>query len=385
MSETEFDGSHAPSRIERGVGTAVLLLLLIGCFLVMQPFLTALAWAFVLVFSLWPLQRRLTTRLRGRRTLAAMVMTTAIAVVLVLPTLLIVVQLADDARAIGGATKEWVASGPPAPPAWVRRLPLVGRPVATYWQDLADDAARLLNRTPSPDGEVPMGQTKLGQALAALFAWGRTWVPAAGLAIVNGVAQIILSVLLTFFIFRDGEALADRLNVTVRRIAGERGTRLTEVAGSTVRGVVYGILGTAFVQGTMAGVGFLIAGVPGAVLLGFLTFILSAVPIGPPLVWVPAALWLFHRGQTGWGVFMIIWGLAVSTVDNVVKPLIISRGSATPFILILFGVLGGALAFGFIGVFLGPTLLAVAYSLVEAWTRGATDGVAVVSERPVPT
>jgi predicted PurR-regulated permease PerM len=140
-----------------------------------------------------------------------------------------------------------------------------------------------------------------------------------------------------------------------------------------VRGVVYGILGTAFVQGTMAAIGFLIAGVPGAVLLGFNTFVLSAVPVGPPLVWIPAALWLFHRGSTGWGIFMIIWGMGVSTVDNVVKPLIISRGSATPFLLILIGVIGGAMAFGFIGVFLGPTLLAVAYRVVEDWSRGPSE------------
>jgi predicted PurR-regulated permease PerM len=135
----------------------------------------------------------------------------------------------------------------------------------------------------------------------------------------------------------------------------------------------------------MAGVGFLLAGVPGAVLPGFITFILSAVPVGPPLVWVPAALWLFHRDETGWGIFMVIWGLAVSAVDNVVKPLIISRGSATPFILILFGVIGGALAFGFIGIFLGPTLLAVAYRLIEDWSRAPAAQTAVVAERSAST
>jgi predicted PurR-regulated permease PerM len=98
-------------------------------------------------------------------------------------------------------------------------------------------------------------------------------------------------------------------------------------------------------------------------------FVLSPVPVGPPLVWLPASLWLFHQGATGWGIFMLIWGVGVSSIDNVVKPLIISRGSATPFILILFGVIGGALAFGFIGVFLGPTLLAVAFRLTEEWSR----------------
>jgi len=117
----------------------------------------------------------------------------------------------------------------------------------------------------------------------------------------------------------------------------------------------------------MAGIGFVIAGVPGAALLALLTFFVSVVPVGPPLVWIPAALWLFYQGSTGWGIFMLAWGVLVSSVDNVVKPWLISQGSDLPFILIFFGVLGGALVFGFIGVFIGPTLLAVGYRLVEEW------------------
>ena len=137
-----------------------------------------------------------------------------------------------------------------------------------------------------------------------------------------------------------------------------------------MRGVVYGILGTALAQAVMAGIGFVMAGVPGAGVLTLLTFFLSVVPMGPPLIWGPAALWLFHEGSTGWGVFMLIWGVGVSSIDNVVKPWLISQGSAMPFLLILLGVLGGALAFGFIGVFLGPTLLAVGFRLVEEWVSG---------------
>ena len=126
----------------------------------------------------------------------------------------------------------------------------------------------------------------------------------------------------------------------------------------------------ALVQGAVAFIGFAIAGVPGAVLLGFLTFLASPVPVGPPLVWIPATLWLFHQGQTGWAIFMAIWGIGVvSMIDNIVKPLIISKGSDTPFILILCGVIGGAMVFGFIGVFLGPTLLAVMYRLIADWSK----------------
>ncbi|MGC1819073.1 MAG: AI-2E family transporter, partial [Casimicrobiaceae bacterium] len=144
--------------------------------------------------------------------------------------------------------------------------------------------------------------------------------------------------------------------------------QLAEVAGATVRGVVLGILGTALVQAVVAAIGFWIAGIDAAPLLGLLTFVLSPVPVGPPLVWIPAALWLIHEGETGWGIFLLAWGmLAVSTIDNVIKPLIISRGADLPFVLVLLGVLGGAIAFGAIGVFLGPVLLAVGYALVVEW------------------
>jgi len=159
------------------------------------------------------------------------------------------------------------------------------------------------------------------------------------------------------------------LQRAIERLGGAEGNALLDTAGKTVRGVVYGILGTALVQSVVAGIGFALAGLPQAALLAFLTFFLSVLPVGPPLVWIPAALWLFSQGSTGWGIFMICWGVLVSSVDNVVKPLIIRHGGAPlPFIIILMGVLGGAMAFGFIGVFLGPTLLAIGFQLLAAWT-----------------
>jgi len=144
-----------------------------------------------------------------------------------------------------------------------------------------------------------------------------------------------------------------------------------------MRGVVYGLLGTAIAQGVLAAIGFWLAGVPAAPLLGLLTFFLSPVPVGPPLVWVPAAFWLFNQGETGWAIFMLIWGTGVvSTIDNILKPLIISQGSDLPFILVLLGVLGGVIAFGFIGVFLGPTLLAIGFALIQDWSENKNKAAA---------
>ncbi|RYD26845.1 MAG: AI-2E family transporter, partial [Verrucomicrobiaceae bacterium] len=207
---------------------------------------------------------------------------------------------------------------------------------------------------------VLLGQT-LGMARKALVT--------AGVAVGQGVTQVMISAFLAFFFLRDASLLADRLQVAVERLAGARGKHLLKVAGDTVRGVIYGFLGTALIQAIVAGTGFWIAGVPGAILLGVLTFFFAVVPFGPPIVWVPATLWLFAQGRPGWGIFMLVWGFfGISGVDNVVRPLIISQGSKMPFVLIFCGVIGGALAFGLVGLFLGPTLLAVAYRLIDEWS-----------------
>jgi predicted PurR-regulated permease PerM len=189
-----------------------------------------------------------------------------------------------------------------------------------------------------------------------------------------------MSVLAAFFFFRDGAEGARRLDAAVKRLAGNRAQQLLAVAGGTVRSVVYGVIGTALAQATLQGLGLWLAGVPVAFFLGFLTFFLSFVPLGPPLVWLPAAVWLLYNGAIGWGIFLIGWGFfVVSGVDNVLRPYLISRGSRLPLILMFFGVLGGLMAFGFLGVFLGPTLLTIGYVLLQEWSgapRSATNEVA---------
>jgi predicted PurR-regulated permease PerM len=403
---------HRPAgrslRLDQVLGWVVLFLLLLGCVAVMRPFLSAVLWAVVLGFSLWPVQRRFSQWLGGRRTLAALLTTLSIAVVLVVPLVVIGAGVADDARALAGATRKWIEAGPPQPPTWLGKIPLVGKQAKVYWAEFAEDAVGLVRQLkPVVVDEVPFGATngvvetpgstppseagaeapppeqpsRLVKALKNLLLSARMAVLRAGLAIGRGVVEVVLSVFLSFFIFRDGAAVADLLTTGVARIAGARGQHLLDVAGRTVRGVVYGILGTALVQGVTAAVGFFIAGVPGAVLLGLLTFFLSPVPVGPPLVWIPAVIWLYTQGSTGWAIFMLAWGLGVSSVDNIVKPWLISQGSQMPFIVIFFGVIGGALAFGVVGVFLGPTLLAVTYRLVEQWS---TASPAIARPSPPP-
>ena len=350
---------NVPSTLERYLGWIILFLLLGGCLLVLSPFLSSLLWAVVLCFSTWPIYRRVLQFMRNRHTLAALTMSIGMVLVVLLPFVLVGATLADNVKELTTATRRWIESGPPAPPAWLAKIPAVGHSATEYWQSLAEDSSKLWQQA-----------QRIVEPVSGLLL-------KAGLALGRGVVELALSIFVAFFLFRDGLTAASRLTAAVERIAGERGRHLLTLAGNTVRGVVYGILGTALVQAVVAGIGFFIAGIPGAALLALLTFFLSVLPVGPPLIWLPATLWLFHQGSTGWAIFMLIWGIGVSSVDNVVKPWLISQGSDMPFILIFFGVLGGALAFGFIGVFLGPTLLAVGYRLIEDWVanRRATANI----------
>ncbi len=352
-------------KLEQHLGWIVLALVLSGCLLVLLPFISALVWAVVLSYSIWPLYHRLVRPLGGRRTLAALLLALAMICTILLPLAVLGSTLTDNVKELSTATRNWLDAGPPAPPAWLVDVPGVGQRAVDVWQSVAADSGKLIEPA-----------KRLLESVSG-------WLLKGGLALGRGVLELSLSILIAFFLLRDGVKVGESLNAAIERIAGERGMRLLLVAGSTVRGVVYGILGTALVQAVMAGLGFLLAGIPGAGMLAFATFFLSVVPLGPPLIWLPASLWLFHQGSTGWGVFMLIWGVGVSSVDNFVKPWLISQGSALPFLLIFFGVLGGALAFGFIGMFIGPTLLAVGYRLVAEWAamnRVATTPVAPPQE-----
>jgi predicted PurR-regulated permease PerM len=278
-------------------------------------------------------------------------MTLAMILVLLLPLLIVGSTLAGNVKTFARASKQWIEQGPPPPPPVLKKVPLIGAQATARWQVLQADTAQFWKR--AHELIEPAGN----------------WALRAAVALGGGLIDLTLSIFISLFLFRDGDTVARRLDQMLNRVAGENGRRLLKLAGSTVRGVVYGILGTSLVQAVLAGIGFFLAGVPGAGLLALLTFFASVVPLfGTSLIWLPAALWLFYHDSTGWGVFMLFWGFAVGNLDNFLRPLLISQGNQIPFILILFGVLGGALTFGFIGIFLGPTLLAVGFRLVEEWS-----------------
>lgn len=331
---------------------AIATLIVIGAVWVLMPFVAALLFAAILCLTTWPVFAWIEARVGGRATLASLLTTLLLAAAVLLPMSYLAATVADAVTQLLAILRTWLSEGEAGPPGWLTSLPLVGEQLAAYWRKVAGSQEEL---------------TQLGKQL---FEPTRKLLLGAASLVGQGLLELTLVVFIAFFFYRDGRALAGRLSQLADKVGGELGGRMLTLARSTIMGVMAGIVGTAAAQALVALVGFLIAGVPNAMLLGAATFFLSMVPVGPPLIWGGAAWWLYSEGQTGWAIFMVVWGVAVvSSVDNFLKPILISRTASLPILLIALGVFGGVLAFGFVGMFLGPVILALAVTLVEAWSK----------------
>jgi predicted PurR-regulated permease PerM len=351
-------------QVARFLGLLAAGFLAAAAFLVLRPCLSALLWAVILVFCTWPAYRLLTRRLRLGRSWAAAVMVLAAFLVIGLPLAFAVPVERQDVEAIRGWIERVFTEGLPDLSGVFLRIPFVGTAINDWWQALAGDTSALVALLRPYAGTI-------AQAMLGLL-----------LAVLSGIAELLLAILLAFFVYRDGAALAGHAYRVLERLSGERAGHLWELTGNVTRGVVYGLLGTAIVQGFMTWFGLWIAGVPEPLLLGVIAGVISIFPVGAPLVWIPAAIWLFATGSLGWGVFMLLYGaLGISSVDNVIRPWLIARGASLPLLLTLLGALGGVFAFGFLGLFLGPVVLAVGVSLLQDW---AEEGRGEASPPPAP-
>lgn len=345
------------ARFEQYARVAAIALLIFGCVLVLRPFVGAILFAAVLCLSTWPAFVVLRDRWGGRSSLAALFLVMVMLVTLAAPVALAAQSLIVHSAAMVEALRGFLDNRSILElPTFIRDLPLVGSWLDQYWQLLLQSREEL----------VALGKRLADPAKDMLVALGG--------AIGEGLLQILIALFVAFFFYRDGERVRLLILEGMDRLAGpDRGLVLLMTAINAVKGVVYGLLGTALAQSIVALVGFLIAGVPGALLLGALTFILSLVPMGPVLAWGGAAAWLYAKDQTGWAIFMVIYGAAViSSVDNFIKPILMSRAGNLSLLLVVLGVFGGAIAFGFIGLFVGPALLAVGWSLTKAWLDRST-------------
>jgi predicted PurR-regulated permease PerM len=257
--------------------------------------------------------------------------------------------MADNVAALGDRLRAAIQDGL-APPDFLANVPLIGPPLTERWQEFAVDG-------------------KLSDEARQMLRTALQWLLSVVAALGGGMAQLALSIFCAFFFYRDGEAALQRLTDVLGHVAGERTQHLLTVAYGTLKGVVYGVIGSSLAQAVLAAFAYWLSGVPAPFLLGLATGFFGIIPGGPAIIWVPAAIWLFRSGETGWGIFVVVWSaLLVSNVDNVIRPLFVSRGSALPLLLVLIGILGGAMAFGFVGIFLGPTILAILYALMREWS-----------------
>ena len=340
--------------IAKIIGLAAAALLAAACFLVLRPFVSALLWAGILVFVTWPAFRFLTDRMRLPPTGAALVMVLLEFIVIVLPILLAAPVRREDIEGIRDWIERLLREGPPDISPLLAGIPFAGAWLAEWARSFAGDIGGLASVLEPHAGTIAQGL--LGVLLAVL----------------SGVAEVVVAILLAFFIYRDGPAIADKALAILRKLAGGRADHLWELTGNVTRGVVYGLLGTAIVQGFMTAFGLWISGVPQWQLLAVVAGVISILPAGAPLVWIPASIWLFASGSTGWGIFLALYGaLGISSVDNVIRPWLIARGADLPLLLTILGALGGVFAFGFLGLFLGPVVLALGYSLLKDWASPA--------------
>ena len=349
---------------ERYAATAAIVLLVIGCYLILRPFLTAFLWGGIISVSTRGIYLRVVHLVGGRRGVAASLTGLGLAAVLLAPIATLGLNLASQWPSLSERVNDLIAGGVPEPPLWVAELPLVGEPIRSRWVAIVNDPQ------------------VVGQDLRPLLGPVKDFVVNFSSGIGSGILEFALALLMATLLYVWGDDLAAALNQVALRLGGEFGRGQLQVVSSTVRGVFNGVIGTAAAQAFLAMIGFWIAGVPGVLLLGIGTFFLSVVPGGPVVLWLPAAIWLHMQGAGGWAIFMGLWGLiVVSGSDNIIRPLLIGKGVSAPFGLIFLGVIGGILAFGFLGLFIGPTVLAVAFNLFQHWMSTQT-AIHLEGDRP---
>ena len=329
-------------------------ILIAGSFWVLRPFLVALTWAIMIVVATWPPFLRVQAGLGGRRGPAVAAMTLALLLVLVVPLYFAIHAIVENAERIADWSVATLVVA--APPEWVGTLPLVGSRLAALWNELAatapeDLAARL----------TPFART--------LAVWFAGQVGSIGLLLV----QFLLTVLIAAILYRNGEAAAQGAGRFARRLMGPRGEDVLHLAAQAVRAVALGVVVTAVVQSGLSGIGLAVAGVPFATVLTAVMFVLGIAQVGAAPVLIVAVIWVYAKSGTAWGTGFLIWAIFCTTLDNVLRPMLIKHGADLPLLVIFAGVLGGLIAFGVIGLFIGPVVLAVAYTLLVDWVSQGED------------
>jgi predicted PurR-regulated permease PerM len=345
-----MQASRSPDIARTTLQLLALGVLIASSFWILRPFLVALAWATMIVVATWPVLLYAQAWLGGRRSLAVALMTLALLLILVVPLYFGVATIVENAKQIASWSQSLATLAVPQPPASVEALPVVGAKLAARWQQLAA----------AGPGEV---SARLAPFARTLVLWFVGQVGSVGLLLV----QFLLTVIIAAILYANGEAAARGADRFARRLAGPQGENAVHLAAQAIRGVALGVVVTAILQSGLAGIGLAVVGVPFATILTALMFILCVAQIGPGLVLIPAVIWVYMQNGAVWGTGLLVWAIFCGTFDNFLRPLLIRRGADLPLLLIFAGVIGGLIAFGVIGLFIGPVVLAVAYTLLADW------------------
>jgi predicted PurR-regulated permease PerM len=316
---------------------------------ILLPFVAAVVWATTIVIATWPFLLWLQARLGRRRGPAVAVMVLVLVALLVLPVWLGISTIVQNADRVAQLVRSLASEGLPPPPGWVERVPLVGQRMAEAWRGMAGDSDSLAARVLPHVGEATRWLASKAGSLGA------------------AIVQLILTVAVSGVLYSSGEKAGRGVRRFLRRLAGERGEAVAALAARSVRAVALGIVVTALAQTALAGVGLAVVGVPHAALLTAVAFVLCIAQIGPLLVLAPAAIWLYSSGSAGRGTVLLVFTVVAVVLDNFLRPVLIKKGADLPLLLILVGVIGGLIGFGVLGLFIGPVVLAVTWTLVASW------------------
>jgi len=321
-------------------------------FWIVWPFLEALAWATMIVISTWPLLLHAQAWLGGKRSLAVAVMTITLLLILVVPLYFGLNAIVENAKQVADWSKSAATLHVPQPPAWVEGVPVIGAKLTTRWQQLAAAAPEDLSARFAPYGQK-------------IVLWFVGQVGGVGLLLL----QFLLTVIIAMILYANGETAARSADRFARRLAGAEGEKVVHLAGQAIRGVALGVVLTAIVQAALVGLGLAIVRVPFAMILTVVAFIMAIAQLGPVIVimLIPVVIWVYSTSGAGWGTGFLVWAIFCTTIDNFLRPLLIKRGVDLPVLLVFAGVIGGLIAFGVIGLFIGPVALAVAYTLLVDW------------------
>lgn len=327
---------------------------------IMQPFLPALIWSTLIVVSTWPLMLVVQKRLWGKRSLAVVVMTIGLLLTVILPVGLAVMTIIDHTDEVTERITSLAQKGIPQPPDWVERVPVVGSKVASDWRAIAK-----LRREELRDKMAPYAKDAM------------QWVLSKAGSLAAFVIHLLLTVVISTLLYAQGQFAVAGVRAFARRLAGLRGEQSITLAGQAIRAVALGVVVTAFVQALLGGIGLFAAGVPLPGLLTAIMFVLAVAQIGAGPVLIIAVIWLYTNGETSTttATLFLAWSIFVGTIDNVLRPLLIKSGADLPLVLIFAGVVGGLLAFGVVGLFVGPVILAITYTEAVAWTEDAKSEV----------